>query len=135
MPTNEPSAWMWAEAFDMLERAERLHRQFFRRGRGHGRRPTWEPPVDVFETDSTVWIQVALVGVPPELVEVTIDGGLLIVKGERRLLDEARQAAVHRLEIPYGCFERRIPLPPGRFEVGRRDLQHGCLTLSLRKVS
>ena len=44
-------------------------------------------------------------------------------------------AAIHRLEIPYGRFERRIALPAGRFEVARSDLVDGCLTLSLRKLA
>lgn len=134
MPFDEPTGWMWAEAFDMMERAERLHRQFFRRGRSPARRPTWEPPVDIFETERELWIQTALIGVPPEQVDVRIDGGVLIIVAERRLPEETREAAIHRLEIPFGRFERRIALPAGRFEIGRRELQNGCLTLTLRKL-
>ena len=46
---NQPT-WMWAEAFDLLERADRLHRQFFRFERSAAQAPRWEPPVDVVET-------------------------------------------------------------------------------------
>jgi HSP20 family protein len=42
---------------------------------------------------------------------------------------------VRQLEIPYGAFERRIPLPPGRLEAGNPELTHGCLVLRLRKIS
>ena len=42
---------------------------------------------------------------------------------------------IHRLEMPHGCFERRIGLPPGRYELGRSDLADGCLTLTLRKLA
>jgi HSP20 family molecular chaperone IbpA len=38
------------------------------------------------------------------------------------------------LEIPYGAFERRIPLPQGRLEIGPPELVQGCLTLRLRKI-
>jgi HSP20 family molecular chaperone IbpA len=39
------------------------------------------------------------------------------------------------MELPYGRFERRVALPPGRFELSGRDLVDGCLTVTLRKLS
>jgi HSP20 family molecular chaperone IbpA len=124
---------MWAEACQMLERAERLQRRFFQLGEQHALGPSWEPPVDVFETESEVWILVALPGVDPGRVDVTVDDATLIVAGERTLPPEARAGLIHRLEIPHGRFERHITLAPGSYEVRRRDILHGCLTLSLRK--
>ena len=38
-------------AIDALERAERLHRQFFRLAGQPSRTPVWEPPIEVFEHD------------------------------------------------------------------------------------
>jgi HSP20 family molecular chaperone IbpA len=113
----------------MLDRAERLQRQFFR----PGRTAAWEPPIDVFETEQNIWIVAALPGVGPDQVELTIADGAVIVAGERRLPLEAK-ALIHRLEIPHGRFERRIPLPSGRYELGQRELTHGCLVLGLRKL-
>jgi HSP20 family molecular chaperone IbpA len=123
---------MWIEACELLDRAERLHRQFFQLGRLQARGPTWEPPVDVFETDRDLWILVALPGVEPDQVEVVIDTDTLIVAGERRI-PVASRAVIHRLEIPYGRFERRIRLPSVPVSVGRRELLNGCLLLTLRK--
>lgn len=134
MATRNPRDWMWAEAAELLERAERLQRQFFQPRRSPARRPCWEPPVDIFETDEELWILVALVGVAPEQVEVVIDDGVLTVAGERRMPVGPREATIHRLEIPHGRFERQIHLPAGRYELGRRDLLHGLLVLSLQKV-
>ena len=68
-----PNSWMWSEACDMLARAERLHREFFRPGPS-GRIPSWQPPVDVIETEREVLVLVALPGVDPERVEAAIDG-------------------------------------------------------------
>ncbi len=132
MPPRDPGTWMWIEACELLDRAERLHRQFFQLGRSQARRPTWEPPVDVFETDRDLWILVALPGVEPDQVEVVIDTDMLIVTGERRI-PVASRAVIHRLEIPYGRFERRIRLPSVPAGVGRRELLNGCLLLTLRK--
>jgi hypothetical protein len=43
---------MWADACEMLARAERLHRQFFEPGRATASRlPVWQPPADVLETE------------------------------------------------------------------------------------
>ena len=51
MANEDPRQWMWGEALDMLARAERLHRQLFQPASTSARRPSWEPPVDVLETD------------------------------------------------------------------------------------
>ena len=67
--------WMWSEACEMLARAERLHREFFRPAARRGARlPAWEPPVDILETEREVLVLVALPGVDPDQVEAAIDG-------------------------------------------------------------
>src|SRR5271166_4974149 len=96
--------WMWSEACEMLARAERLHREMFRPVRGSTRMPTWEPPVDVLETEHRVLVLVALPGVEPERVETTIEGADLIVTGSRTLPPELMTAVIHRLELPQGRF-------------------------------
>jgi HSP20 family protein len=132
MPLRDPESWMWAEACELIERAERLHRQFFQPGRPQAKRPTWEPPVDIFETEGELWVLIALPGVDPDHIQALIDGDTLVVTGERRIYITTR-AIIHRLEIPYGHFERRITLPPGRLVLGRREVVNGCLLIRLRK--
>jgi len=133
MTSRDPEVWMWAEACDLLERAERLHRQFFHLKTSQ-RHPNWEPPVDIFETADAMWILVALPGVAPDRLSVGFDGGTLVVAGERVLPRELRAARIHRFEIPHGRFERRIELPAGQFEVDGKELGNGCLMLRLRKT-
>jgi HSP20 family protein len=132
MPTREPRLWMWAEACELLDRAERLQRQFFQPARGAA---TWAPPVDIFETPSAFFIVAALPGVAAEEAEVRLEPAAIVIAGERRIPIETRGARLHRLEIPHGRFERRVELPPGRYELGQRELAHGCLVLSLHKLS
>jgi HSP20 family protein len=134
MTQQVPDSWMWEKAHELLERADKLQRRFFQIGRSRYYRPTWEPPVDIFETDEELWIVVALPGVESESLEVVVDAGILNVSGERFLPSPCQRAAVHRLEIPHGRFERGIELPPGRYEVGNRELVRGCLVLSLKKL-
>ena len=125
---------MWAEALELLQSAERLQRQFFQVGALHGA-PCWEPPVDLYENGNELWLLVALPGVTPQQLQVVLTPTLIIVRGERSLPTNSRRAVIHRLEIPYGRFERRVALPPGQFELFDRRLEHGCLVLELRRLT
>jgi HSP20 family molecular chaperone IbpA len=125
---------MWAHACDLMEQAERMHQQFFRLATSARTQVSWEPPADVFEGEHEVVIVVAMPGVAAEHVEVTSEPGILVVRAERPLPFADLRLAVRRLEIPYGCFERRIPLPPARLEAVSRELTHGCLIVRLRKI-
>jgi HSP20 family molecular chaperone IbpA len=133
MAFGDPGANMLAEAIEMLREADRMHRQFFRVVLGGGT-PAWEPPVDIVETDHALEIRVALPGVCEEDMQVTSDGKGLHVVGMRPL-NAARGDVIHRLEIPYGRFERRIELPAGRYELTQRTLRDGCLVVSLRRLA
>lgn len=124
---------MLSDALALLARAEEMQRQFFRVAGGTSAQPCWEPPMDLIETEREIVALVALPGVDPDAVEVTVESGELLVRGRRVLPAELRRAAIHRLELPQGRFERRVPLPPGRYEV-QRQASHGCLLLRLRKI-
>jgi len=126
--------WMWSEACEMLARADRLHREFFRPAALAERLPVWEPPVDIIETDRNVLVLVALPGVPSEEVEAAIDGDDLLVRGTRVLPLELRSAVIHRLELPQGRLERRIRLPAGRYGAVHRSSVDGCLLITLQKL-
>ncbi|MBI5261360.1 MAG: Hsp20/alpha crystallin family protein [Bradyrhizobium sp.] len=133
MPSKDPLNWMLSEAIDSLARAERLRQQFFNlRTAAAGQEASWEPPIDVLETDRELLILVALPGVDPDQVETVIDNGILIISGHRTLPPELRSARIHRLELPQGRFERRIALPAGRYAVSRYEM-HGCIALRLAK--
>jgi len=130
---NEQHDWMWSEALSMLARAERMHQQMFQ---PVARRAqiAWEPPVDVLETEQAVLVLAALPGVDVAQVEAVIEGGMLVIAGQRTAPVELRTAIIHRLELPQGRFERRVPLPPGRYSDVRRTEAHGCLVISLAKA-
>jgi HSP20 family molecular chaperone IbpA len=134
MRLRNPTGWMWGEALELLEHADRLHRQFFQLGNHRNQCPTWEPPVDMFETEFELVVLAALPGVSAEQLEILIDGPTVIIRGQRAMPAAWKSAAIHRLEIPYGRFERRIELPSEKFQPGQRSLQDGCLILTLHKL-
>ncbi len=136
MPRQDPHDWMWAQAVAMLARAERTERS-----QGQTSEPrrapkpaSWTPAVDVIETGLAVMILVSLPGVAPEAVEAVLEDGAVVVSGRRTLPPELQTAVIHRLELPMGRFERRIPIPPGRYDGVRRDTRDGCLLISLHKA-
>jgi HSP20 family molecular chaperone IbpA len=133
MAMRSSNSWMWAEACEMLERAQRLQRQFFGLGRAVAAQPCWEPPVDITSCDRELRVALALPGVRPERVRVQLDGSLLLVNATRGAPLDQHTTAVHRLEIPYGSFQRHIALPDGRWDLLDQSFTDGCLQLRLKR--
>lgn len=133
MDRNSLRGFMWAEACDMLLRAERLHRQFFWPLHSGSRRLMWEPPVDVLETEEEVLVLVALPGVAEHTVEIVLEESELVFAGVRAFPQLLGTALVHRLELPQGRFERRVRLPPGGYGNLRRSFADGLLLVALQK--
>ena len=112
--SRDPNRWMWAEALQMLDQANRLQRRFFEVSVRPAAQRRWEPPVDVFESEDELWLFYALPGVQTGQVEVAMEANELVVRGDRQLPPVAHTTTIRRLEMPHGCFERRITLPTGR---------------------
>ena len=74
MASRDPNRWMWAEALQMLDEANRLQRRFFEVSVRPAAQPRWEPPVDIFESEDELWLFYALPGVQTEQVEVGLEG-------------------------------------------------------------
>lgn len=130
---HDPRDWMWKKASDLMERADRMHRRVSLKP--SARNAVWAPPADLFESERSLLIVVALPGVDPAGVEVVLERGDVVVRGERRLPRRCTaQTEVRRLEIPYGRFERVLPLPPGHYELVRNEVEQGCLFLELGKL-
>jgi len=125
---------MWQQASDLLDQAERMHRQLFRPGSPGRACAIWEPPVDVFEDERELFVVIALPGVPPQKTEITLEAGHLLVRAECAIPLAGTRRAIRRLEIPYGRFERRVALPPVGFVSSRHEFRDGHLIVSLEKA-
>lgn len=135
MSTRDPRASVWSDALDLIEQADRLHRQFFQMSRPAPSGPCWEPPVDILQTDDGIVVLIALPGVRADDVEVVSEAGALSVRGVRPMPSAGGRDAILRMEIPYGRFERRLQLPGGRYELAERSLVDGCLRLRLHRLA
>jgi HSP20 family protein len=123
---------MWGEALSMLDRAQRLQRQFFTHAQA-----AWEPPVDIVETGDALQLHVALPGVSADTITVALDAAGITISALRAFPCRSEDGQIHRLEIPYGRFERHIALQPSDpfapLELADKALQDGILTLTFRR--
>lgn len=87
----------------------------------------WHPDVEVCEQHDQVRVCIDVPGVDESHLQVEIDEGALIIRGERQ--DERESDGGHRRsELHYGSFTRRIPLPQGVDADGARAiLRNGVL--------
>jgi HSP20 family molecular chaperone IbpA len=134
---------IWQRANDLLQQAERIHRNFLqvaasaRYRASHGRTPSWEPPVNVVETDESLWVISALAGVVADRVDVRLEGRDLVIAGERPLPKCCYDGELKLWEIPLGRFERRVTLVGGENPLSLRNIsfQDGLIIIELRKNS
>ncbi len=62
----------------------------------------WQPPVDLFEIDGGLFVQMDLPGVEPDSLEVTVEGQYLIVRGVRQAACASRPKRYVQMEISRG---------------------------------
>lgn len=124
---------MWSEAARMLDDADRISQQFFRVQEQEHCAGVWEPPVDVFETETDWSVLVALPGVPSDRIHYRLDGDCLDIVGARVVPAECSEGAIRRKEVPHGRFARRIRFRAPPREITQAKLKDGCLILTLRK--
>ena len=72
----------------------------------------WSPTSDVIEAKDEIVIKAELPGIDDKDVEVTIENGILTIKGERRAEQETEEKGFRQVERSYGSFLRAFALPP-----------------------
>lgn len=94
----------------------------------------WIPAVDILEENERFVLLADVPGVPPEDIEITMEDGVLTLKGERK--DVAANAdGAKRIERVSGTFYRRFALPDGVDPEGvTAQGKHGVLEVSIPKV-
>lgn len=71
----------------------------------------WAPLVDIKETPDQFVINADVPGVDPKAVDVTMEDGVLTIRGSRDFENVDEQKDYKRIERSYGTFYRRFTLP------------------------
>lgn len=134
MSTEREYGWMWAQACELMDQAERLQRQFLRYLGPGTDAAVWEPPVDIQETQEGWVLVLALPGVAPEDIDIRLEGSALTVRASRPVRLTSRDAVIRRLEIPHGHFVRQITVPGAFLRLAESRYVNGCLEVRLVKA-
>jgi len=95
----------------------------------------WKPAVDISETSEAYVIHAELPGTKKEDVSLTVDDGLLTLKGERKSETETNDKKFHRVERSYGSFTRTFRLPENVSDQHiAASFKDGVLEVKLMKV-
>ncbi|MBI4310479.1 MAG: Hsp20/alpha crystallin family protein [Chloroflexi bacterium] len=96
---------------------------------------TWMFPVDVVEEKDRILVKASLPGIAPERVDVSIEDGVLAIKGDLKEEREQKDANYLLRERRAGSFYRAIRLPDSADpDKAQSTYEHGVLTVSLPKV-
>lgn len=94
----------------------------------------WHPPADLYETEEGLIVRVDIAGIDPGGVSVVLDRKTLVVSGTRNEPAGEQHRQYHKMEVPYGPFERVFKLPcPVCAEKARAEYRDGFLTITLEK--
>jgi HSP20 family protein len=92
------------------------------------------PPVNLWETDDAVQVELEIPGVNSDQIDISVAGGELSLHVERPEVEQ-ENVTYHRRERPVGSFTRVLRLPadvdPGSVQA---DLNNGVLLITLPKA-
>lgn len=71
----------------------------------------WMPSVDIKDEEDKFVISADIPGVDPKDIDVSMENGILTIKGERETEDKEESNGYRRVECSYGSFYRRFSLP------------------------
>jgi HSP20 family protein len=93
------------------------------------------PALDLSETEDGYLVEVAVPGMKPEDLQITVENNVLTIKGEVRQETEDKKRNYHRVERRYGTFQRTVALPSTvKADAINASLTNGILRLDIPKA-
>jgi HSP20 family protein len=94
----------------------------------------WGPTLDISEGRKDITVRAEIPGIEAKDFDISIDGRLLTIKGEKKQERKQREETYYRVERSYGYFNRTIQLPaevnPDKVEA---TYKRGILKIKLPK--
>jgi HSP20 family protein len=101
---------VWSHFSDLQEDINRLFDLTTDRFRGGGAL-VWSPSLDIYEEKDTLVVKADLPGMKGEEIDISVQGDVLILRGERKQESEVKEKGCYRSERSYGSFQRAVGLP------------------------
>jgi HSP20 family protein len=102
---------------------------------GWSRLGSFNPKVDVKESDKEIVIAAELPGMEDRDIDISLTKDALTIKGEKKQEKEDKGKDYYRMERSYGSFTRTIPLPAEIYtEKAKAEFKKGVLNISLPKT-
>ncbi len=92
------------------------------------------PRFDLSETDDAFEVTAELPGMEEKDIDVSVENGILTVKGEKKEECEKRERNYYLAERRYGSFQRTFSLPGLDWEKAKACFKKGVLCLTLPKT-
>lgn len=94
----------------------------------------WLPSLDVSETKNNLVVKAELPGMDPKDIDISLNEGILTIKGERKQEKEEKEENYHLIERSYGSFTRSVRLPGEvKSEMISASYKDGVLKVTLPK--
>jgi HSP20 family protein len=95
----------------------------------------WTPSLDLSETKENLVVKAEVPGMDPKEIEISLQEGVLTIKGEKKQEKEEKDERHHRMERAYGGFTRSVRLPVGvDGSKVNATFKNGLLTITLPKT-
>ena len=103
---------------------------------GHGSADSWNPAIDIVESEDAYEVHAELAGVKPADVDVSLNGDVLTIRGKKETEEKKGEGDSWTLrERTWGSFERSFTFPtlidPESFTALSKD---GLLTITVKKA-
>jgi len=96
----------------------------------------WDPKVDVSETKEAFIVKAEVPGIEPKDIQVSLENGVLVLRGEKKQEIEKKDEQYYRAERAYGTFVRSLRLPTAVDGLKvNASFKHGLLTVLLPKAA
>ncbi len=95
----------------------------------------WSIALDVAETEDVYLVKATVPGINPDEMEITLEDGVLSLKGEIQQDEEVEEAKYHVRERRYGAFSRSIRFPMAvNGDAVEATYTNGVLSLNIPKA-